>query len=322
MKKLIALLFVGMAWTGLAMAQDGPQITFSEEMKDFGEVERGDKVSLSFAFENTGKADLEIIEVKPSCGCTSADLEKKVYKPGEKGSIPITFDSARFDGMVTKTVTVKTNDEKNPTKSIRLKGRIIQEISISPNYLTLVNIKRGEMVERSIEVSTERMAKLEVTDVKSNLDFIELETVRKDDKNVSIMVKFPASKVPTKSPAHNGTITFKTNGKSTPDASVTVYIKVANPLQTTPRAVYMFASAKGKERTQVIKVNSTENKPFKITEVNADLDILRIDREGENELKVTLSEKAETGKFSGQIKVRTNLEEQPEIVIPVRGNVI
>lgn len=317
MKMIISVLLLSLS---ISVAAEGPKIEFKHSEHDFGEIEKGKKVAYEFEFINTGKAELTISEVKPSCGCTTAELTKKNYAPGEAGKIPITFDSTRFTGDIHKTITVVSNDEKNPSLQIKLKGKIIQEITVKPTYLTLVNVKRGEQIERSIEVVTERLDKLEVSGVSSNIEFLNLETVRNDDKNMSIKVRFSGSDIPADKPTHTGFITFKTNGESMPETKVNVYVKVANPIQTTPRAVYMFASPKGKAREQVVTLKA--DSAFKITDITSDLDLITIERNGDDKLKIMLSDKAETGKFTGTVLVKTNLLEQPEIKIPVRGNVL
>jgi hypothetical protein len=44
-------------------------------------------VKHAFVFTNTGDQAVTIESVKTSCGCTTAKLEKKVYEPGESGTI-------------------------------------------------------------------------------------------------------------------------------------------------------------------------------------------------------------------------------------------
>jgi hypothetical protein len=48
-------------------------------------------VTAEFRFKNTGNAPVTIVGVDTSCGCTTAELGKKVYEPGESGSISATM---------------------------------------------------------------------------------------------------------------------------------------------------------------------------------------------------------------------------------------
>jgi Protein of unknown function (DUF1573) len=57
-----------------------------------------DKVIVArFRFTNAGTTPVKITDLRPSCGCTTAFLEKKEYAPGESGEIEAKF---KFDGRV------------------------------------------------------------------------------------------------------------------------------------------------------------------------------------------------------------------------------
>jgi hypothetical protein len=57
-----------------------------------------DKVLVTkFRFTNVGTSPVKIMDLRTSCGCTTAYLEKKVYAPGESGEIEAKF---KFNGQV------------------------------------------------------------------------------------------------------------------------------------------------------------------------------------------------------------------------------
>src|SRR5262249_8072316 len=66
-----------------------PRIQFSTPTFDFGKVEAGTAIKHDFIFTNTGNAVLEIRDVKPSCGCTTAGQWDRLVQPGKTGSIPV-----------------------------------------------------------------------------------------------------------------------------------------------------------------------------------------------------------------------------------------
>ncbi len=96
------------------------KIKFSEEKFDFGVINEGEKVEHLFQFANVGKTDLEILDVKTSCGCTAAMLSKKILKSGEEGSLKVQFDSSNRSGKVSRTVSVLSNDPIEPTKTLTI----------------------------------------------------------------------------------------------------------------------------------------------------------------------------------------------------------
>ena len=103
---------------------DQPDMTFEEEVFDFGTIIQGEKVSHAFSFKNNGKKSLIISSASGSCGCTVPEWPKEPVKPGDKNKINVVFSSEGKSGLQEKTVTIVTNCEP-ATKIIRIKAEII-----------------------------------------------------------------------------------------------------------------------------------------------------------------------------------------------------
>ncbi|MFM7721552.1 MAG: DUF1573 domain-containing protein [Bacteroidota bacterium] len=87
-----------------------PEIFFEEAEFNFGIVAVGERITHSYSFVNKGKADLQIAQVTPSCGCTTLkDWPKTPIAPGGTGAITVEFNSAGFSGSIEKTIQVATN---------------------------------------------------------------------------------------------------------------------------------------------------------------------------------------------------------------------
>ena len=86
-------------------------IKFDEVEKDFGEIKEGEILTLAYVVSNTGKADLFLQKVTPSCGCTTPKYDQKPIRPGKKGEIEVTFNTKGRPGKQRKTVMVTTNTE-------------------------------------------------------------------------------------------------------------------------------------------------------------------------------------------------------------------
>jgi hypothetical protein len=93
--------------------EDLPVMSFERAEHDFGTIKEGDIVETSFAFTNTGKSDLIILDARGSCGCTVPEYPKNTpIAPGETREIKVKFDSANKPGNQTKTVTLTNNTER------------------------------------------------------------------------------------------------------------------------------------------------------------------------------------------------------------------
>lgn len=110
-----------------AQLANAPVAEFNVLDFDFGDMKQGDKKEYTFNLTNSGKSDLQIRNVRSSCGCTAVAPSKKVVTPGETVPIKVTFDSRGKRGRQSKSITVITNDPKNPTSTLRISSNILSE---------------------------------------------------------------------------------------------------------------------------------------------------------------------------------------------------
>lgn len=105
-------------------AQNAAEFNFDSETFNFGKIPQGTPVTHDFKFTNTGSEPLIISEVKSSCGCTVPTYPKTPVKPGEAGTISVTYNAAAVNPF-TKTVTIRSNT-KTPVKVLYIKGEVIK----------------------------------------------------------------------------------------------------------------------------------------------------------------------------------------------------
>ena len=89
----------------------------------------------SFKYQNKGDKTVHIASVHTSCGCTTAGVVKNDVAPGEKGEITATFNIGERTGVQQKTVTVTTDDAKQPTTYLTLKAVIAQPFELQPAFV-------------------------------------------------------------------------------------------------------------------------------------------------------------------------------------------
>jgi Protein of unknown function (DUF1573) len=95
-----------------------------------------DKVIVAkFRFTNIGTTSVKITDLRPSCGCTTAFLEKKEYAAGESGEIEAKF---KFDGRVgnqQKWIVVTTDWVPPQPTILRFTVDIPESITIQPELV-------------------------------------------------------------------------------------------------------------------------------------------------------------------------------------------
>ncbi|MDE6353514.1 MAG: DUF1573 domain-containing protein [Prevotella sp.] len=116
MKKI--MLTTIMLVCGIAYAAAQAEIKFDKTTHNFGKFsESAPKVSCTFKYTNTGDAPLIINQAVASCGCTVPEYTKTPVKPGESGTIKITYNGeGKFPGHFKKSITVRTNGKVEMTR--------------------------------------------------------------------------------------------------------------------------------------------------------------------------------------------------------------
>ncbi len=133
MKKVLSSIAFLLIAAGISRAQEvttpapvnnpnAAEITFTEDVFDFGTLKQGADCMHDFVYHNTGKEPLIISNCQQSCGCTTPLCPKDPVKPGMTGIVKVKYDSNRV-GPFTKTVTI-TSNAKNSPKVITIKGMI------------------------------------------------------------------------------------------------------------------------------------------------------------------------------------------------------
>ncbi len=147
-----AVLLVALALFGVAGVA-APMISVDNPIYS-ATVQSGSLVSHAFVVTNTGDQTLSITNVVTSCGCTTAALDKRDLAPGESVSVTATVNTTGFQGTVTRTVSVSSNDPVNPTAVLQMVLTIaqttapaVQEISVSDLKLVfyfLIDVRTPE----------------------------------------------------------------------------------------------------------------------------------------------------------------------------------
>ena len=99
-------------------------IRFERDTLQLGTIRYGEKRKVTFRFTNTGQTPLRRRYVRPSCGCTGAEWEKRPVAPGETGEIKITFDPNSL-GHFLKNIDIVCNIDSGIMK-LKLCGNVIE----------------------------------------------------------------------------------------------------------------------------------------------------------------------------------------------------
>jgi len=209
-----------------------PIIKFAELAYDFGKVDSGTVVKHEYAIPNIGDQTLEITNVQPSCGCTTAGKWDKAVEPGKTGMIPIEFNSTAYGGAVTKTITVTSNDPTNGVVVLQLKGTAWKPINISPGFVMFnlsADIQTNETKVVRIVSNLEDPVTLSAPTWSNNTFQAELKTI-KEGKEFELDVTV----VPPLTNTVSAPITLKTSSPKMPVITLTAYAMVLPVITVNP----------------------------------------------------------------------------------------
>ena len=122
MKQFLTACFLIAGAFTVAIAQ-GPSISLDKQVHDYGTISQGADGSCEFTVTNDGTEPLIISRCKGSCGCTVPKCEKTPIMPGATSAISVRYDTKRI-GPINKSVTITSNASNEPTKVIRIKGKV------------------------------------------------------------------------------------------------------------------------------------------------------------------------------------------------------
>ena len=134
MKKILFFMTLLVCSLGTARAENGAEIKFDKLVHSFGSFsEKSPVVTCTFTYTNVGDKPLVINQAVASCGCTVPEYTKTPVKPGEKGTIKVTYNgTGKFPGHFKKSITVRTNGVVEMTR-LYIEGDMIEESKSESN---------------------------------------------------------------------------------------------------------------------------------------------------------------------------------------------
>lgn len=87
-----------------------------------------------FKFTNKGSKSVTISQVETSCGCTTAQLEKKTYEGGESGEVTAVFTIGGRVGDQEKMIAVTTSDSEEPV-TLTMFVKLPPAIAVRPLFI-------------------------------------------------------------------------------------------------------------------------------------------------------------------------------------------
>lgn len=122
---------------------------------DWGKVTPKDSpLKAKIKLKNAGNETLNIENVKPTCGCTTAPLDKNKLEPGETATMDVALNITNRNEQVSKSIRISSNDPNNAMKVLQLKANVVVEVEVGPTpYFVYRDMEVGKETESSIKIT-------------------------------------------------------------------------------------------------------------------------------------------------------------------------
>lgn len=211
--------------TGIILAQ---QVEFLHpKVIDMGKILQGEEIKGALRFVNTGEGDLEISNIKPSCGCTAVTPEKLVYSSGDTANIPFTINTKNFRGVIRKNIRVSFKNIEPKDWVFVIQANVVSEISINPNFINFqrATFNPDTVLTEFFEIENESSKEVEIKKIYTNNKSIKVfpESVNiPPGKAHLIRLEF----VPNQAGHQNAKIIIESNHRTQSQMDIPVFINV------------------------------------------------------------------------------------------------
>lgn len=320
-----------------------PKVVVVKDNINVGTVAKGDMIEQDFVLKNEGAADLHITDVKPACGCTAPKFDK-VIAPGKEGKVHLAIDTKAFQGMISKSAVIMTDDPATPQLTVvvvanvkpyvevlpygffRIQGLVGEEIS---NELTLVSDEAGFKPSNPQVFAQGPNGPVPADYMKVTLAPV-AEKDRVAGKGPSqYKITLTASKAtPVGIPA--GTVKVATGLAKQPELEMRISGSIAEAVGVVPAQV-SFGAVQLKDdsiKKELDVVNrNLKNEAFKVTAVESSVPGITAEVKpfDKNRVKVVVSvdpKGVKKGVLDGQLTIRTNDAGRGEIKVPLKGTIL
>jgi hypothetical protein len=302
----------------------------SEREHDFGTVARGADTVHRFAVKNIYKQNIELVNVRSSCGCTSPTLENRILKTGDIGYVVATFNTRTFTGMhgATLTLEVKWNDKgvlRRGETQLRVHGNIRGDVVFKPGAINFDAVDQGSVSEEIVEVRYAGRSNWKITDVRGANDSLEVELsqTRRSSGRVAyeLLVRLKAS---AQAGYFNDQLVLVTNDEQNPRIPIHISGRIVPQISVAPEPLVLGDVPFGQQVSKKFIVRG--KKPFRILSIHCDEESFQFnvdDQPSERHVvEIVFDAKKDVGKVKQLIHITTDLGEKAQTTLTAYATVV
>ena len=298
--------------------EHAPKIVCADPAFNFGEMDSSKDVEHTFVLKNDGDLSLEIKQVRPSCGCTVANISQNTIPPGGQAEVTTRLSLRGRQGAQHKTISVESNDPKQPTFVLTLEGTAVEEIRVQPNQLFFGRITTDSAVTGTVEITIQSTNTVKITRTSSNTSNLTATTESSPDgRSIRVLI---GTQPPLERGTLRGNVHIETDHPKYPSMDIAVSAFVVGDITFAPEELPVVESA-GQPASRFVLVRSETGRKFQIAKVEVPISSItyKIQPVDGGGYQVELSNIPATRDVEGKtVRIQTDLPGAADIVIPFR----
>jgi hypothetical protein len=253
----------------------------------------------------------------------------RTIPPGGVGQVTLQVNTTGYQGKITKSAQMTTNDPRQRKSKIYLAMNVRTYIIVKPGSKILLRGTVGEDIRRVVSIRPIDDQPLEITKVQSNLgSAIDYKLNRKDDSH---QYELEVVSKATDRKTASGYITLHTNHPKKKVVKLSVHIRIRPELEAWPNTITFQQGSqpgsKSKESKRVLTVLNTRGKNFRIVQLSYNKAYFQVRSLGQDDKAarrhklevVALMDKLPGGRvqFQDILTVKTDSTQAGELRIPL-----
>lgn len=318
MKKRLSLL--GWCWVWLAMtagAAEGPRLVCDEPTYDFGRRGDHETVAHTFTLRNAGDQAVRIEQVRASCGCTVPRTSAQVIAPGATATVEVQFRLAGRRGRQRQVIQVVSDDPVAPRLPLTLEGVITLRIEANPFRIIAGNVDGQKGFFQDISLTA--VEPFDILSLESSHPQVTVEDIVVTP-GTHYLLRVQA-RPPFGLGQYQAEIRLTTNTEEAPEITIPVSFRVVGAVNYAPQVLLVPANARGPV-TRFVVLQPSGQGPFQVLAVEAPRPEIQVTVAPMGRgYRIQLAQISPAADLEGAVvRIRTSLEEMPEITIPFQMN--
>lgn len=239
---------------------------FDSVNHDFNTVPRGAEAVHVFTITNPYDEAVRIAQVKKTCGCTAAKVDKTTLVAGEQARLEVHLDTRRFTGRKDSAVTVVFDRPQYGQVRLRFTSYIRRDVVVEPGGVNFGTIDQGEEAQREATISYAGRSDWRIDEVECRNPYLQVDLEEASRRGGRVAYRLKVQVKPD-SPAgyFRDEIRLVTNDGSRSALPVLVEIKIQPALSVSPGSLYLGVVPAGTTVTKPVVVRA--KKPFRVTKL-------------------------------------------------------